>query len=143
VEERGAALTFVVDASATIAWVNIDERTPAIEAMFDLVVEQGAIAPALWALEVANGLTIAMRRKRMTAEDRAAALADLARVNIGLDDETNTHAWGATLALADLYGLTLYDAAYLELAQRRRLPLVTLDGELARVAKSAGVEVRP
>jgi predicted nucleic acid-binding protein len=60
-------------------------------------------------------------------------------VDIAIDDETDVHAWGETLRVADLFQLTAYDAAYLELAKRRKLPLATLDGEMRAAAKSLGL----
>jgi predicted nucleic acid-binding protein len=89
---------------------------------------------ALWHLEVLNGLQMAVRRARITAAYRDASLADLRALVIAIDPGTNQHAWSATLRLCERFGLTAYDAAYLELAQRQRLPLATLDGELIRAA---------
>jgi predicted nucleic acid-binding protein len=85
------------------------------------------VVPALWRLEIANSLTMAVRRGRIDSEFRHAALGDLAMLEITTDPHTDSSAWGETLQLADQCGLTLYDAAYLELAIRRRLPLATLD----------------
>jgi predicted nucleic acid-binding protein len=136
-------VTLVLDASAALAWVLDDERTTTIAPLFHAIVRTGAWVPVHWPLEVANAMTLAVRRGRMTQAGRARALAGFLELDIEIDDETTHHAWGATLALADLYGLTLYDAAYLELAQRRRLPLITFDAALARAAKAAGVEVGP
>ncbi len=134
-------MSVVLDSSATLAWVHGDERTSAIESVFDRVAEHGAVVPRPWHLEVANSLTVAERRERISPAERADALADLAQLDIVVDDETEQHAWKATMRLADLHGLSLYDAAYLELAQRKRLPLVTLDEALIRAAQAAGVEV--
>ncbi len=136
-------MSVVLDSSVTLAWVHGDGRTPAIIGVFDRVADFGAIVPNLWHLEVANCLTVAVRRKRMTLGERADALTDLANLDIAIDDETRQHAWTATITLADLHGLTIYDAAYLELAQRRRLPLATLDKALIRAAQASGVEVLP
>jgi predicted nucleic acid-binding protein len=136
-------VSLVLDCSAVLAWVHGDERTPEIEAVFARVVEEGAVVPDLWHLEVANALTVAMRRKRVSQEFRDSVLEDLAELGISADADTAANAWGATVRLADLYGLTVYDAAYLELAQRLRLPLATLDGDLAKAARAAGVEVLP
>ena len=86
--------------------------------------------PRLWHLEVANSLTVAVRRNRISAFERSEALADLAHLDILVDDETERHPWNATTQLADLHVLCVYDASYLELAQRKRLPLVTLDKAL-------------
>lgn len=134
-------MSVVLDSSATLAWIHGDERTAAIEAVFDRVAERGAVVPSLWHLEVANSLTVAVRRERILPAERTDALADLAQLGIAVDDETEQHAWKATMQLADLHGLSVYDAAYLELAQRKRLPLVTLDKALIRAAQAAGVEV--
>lgn len=133
-------MSLVLDSSAVLAWVHGDERTPEIEAVFDRVIK-GAIVPHLWHLEVANSLTVAVRRKRIAQAFRDDVLKDLAELNISVDSDTAANAWGATVRLADLYGLTVYDAAYLELAQRRRLPLATLDRDLAKAARAAGIEI--
>ena len=131
-------MNLVLDSSATLAWIYSDETTDAIRAIFDQVADAGAVVPALWRLEVANSLTVAVRRKRIDAEFRRAALADLALLDITTDQHTDSHAWAETLHLADRHRLTLYDAAYLELAQRRKLPLATLDQELRAAAHAVG-----
>ena len=136
-------MTLVLDSSATLAWIHGDERIEPIEALFDRVVESSAVVPGLWRLEVANSLNVAIRRKRISRSFRDEALDDLVQLDIVIDAETDLHAWQATIRLADLYGLTAYDAAYLELAQRRRLPLATLDRALADAARAAGIEVLP
>jgi predicted nucleic acid-binding protein len=129
----------VLDSSATLAWIYSDDTTNSIRRLFDAVGEEGAVVPTLWRLEIANSLTVAVRRGRIEASFRRAALTDLALLDIATDDRTDVHAWGETLRLADIFRLTLYDAAYLELAQRRNLPLATLDGELRAAAKSLGL----
>lgn len=136
-------MSVVLDCSATLAFLLDDERTSAAAALLDNVVRDGAVVPSLWHLEVANSLSVAVRRKRIPAAARAQFLDYLGDLDILTDDETHAHAWSATLKLADIYGLTLYDAAYLELAQRRRLPLATLDTALADAARAAGVTVYP
>jgi predicted nucleic acid-binding protein len=132
-------VSLVLDSSATLAWIYSDETTNAIRRLFDAVGDEGAVVPALWRLEIANSLTAAVRRGRIEANFRRAALTDLALLDVAIDDQTDVHAWGETLRLADLFQLTVYDAAYLELAQRRSLPLATLDGELIAAAKSLGL----
>lgn len=134
-------MSVVLDSSATIAWLMANERDEAIESLFDQVAENGAIAPSLWRLEVANVLTMSVRRNRLSSQGRYSAIEDLKALAIAVDAETADHAFGASLRLADIYGLTVYDAAYLELAERRRLPLATLDKELARAALNSGVEL--
>ena len=82
-----------------------------------------------------------VRKGRSDAAFRDAALADLALLPITVDQETDRQAWGVTTALAARQRLTLYDAAYLELARRRCLPLATLDNELRAAATAEGVAV--
>ncbi len=132
-------MSLVVDASLTLAWYFDDETTPATDAILDRVSEVGAVVPVLWRLEVANALQSAFRRKRISADYRDASLAELARLPITVDADTDTYAWTTTLRLAERFGLTIYDATYLDLAQRRSLPLATLDKELRRAAMEAEV----
>jgi predicted nucleic acid-binding protein len=129
-------VSLVLDSSATLAWIYSDETTNPIRRLFDAVGDEGAVVPALWRLEIANSLTVAVRRGRIEANFRRAALTDLALLDITIDDQTDFHAWGETLRVADFFQLTVYDAAYLELAQRRNLPLATLDGDMRAAAKS-------
>jgi predicted nucleic acid-binding protein len=107
--------------------------------VLDRVVDQGAIVPALWKLEVANGFGVAIRRKRIDTTYRDSAISHLSAMPIAVDQETDTFAWTATLHLADRYQLTPYDAAYLELAQRRKIPLATLDKALHAAAQATGI----
>lgn len=134
-------MSLVLDSSATLAWIYSDETTDLIRRLFDAVVDEGAIVPALWRLEVANSLTVAVRRGRIDADFRRASLADLALLDITIDQSTDFHAWGETLNLADRFRLTLYDAAYLELAVRRGLSLATLDDELRTAATALGLRL--
>lgn len=134
-------MSLVLDSSATLAWICGDETTDAIRTVFDQVAEGWAAVPVLWRLEVANSLTMGIRRGRIDTDFRRAALADLALLDIRADQNTDAQAWGETLLLADRFRLTLYDSAYLELAQRRALPLATLDAALARAAGSLGIAV--
>ncbi|MGA3257896.1 MAG: type II toxin-antitoxin system VapC family toxin [Bryobacteraceae bacterium] len=129
-------MSLVLDSSVTLAWVYSTETTEAISDVLARVIESGAWVPALWRLEIANVLEMGVRKGRTDAAFRDAALADLALLPITVDPETDRHAWGATAKLAARHRLTLYDAAYLELARRRSLPLATLDTEL-RVAAAA------
>jgi len=127
-------MSLVLDSSMTLAWVYSDETTQAVNQVFDLLSTTGGWVPAIWRLEVANVLEMGTRRKRHGRDFRDATLADLAQLPIQVDGETNQQAWGATLHLATRHQLTLYDAAYLELALRRNLPLATLDQDLRRAA---------
>jgi predicted nucleic acid-binding protein len=129
----------ILDSSATLAWIYGDETTEAIRQVFSAIADDGAVVPALWRLEVANSLTIAIRKRRIDPDFRREALADLALLDITTDRQTDSRAWTDTLDLADHFRLTVYDAAYLELARRRALPLATLDQELRAAATATGV----
>jgi predicted nucleic acid-binding protein len=131
----------ILDSSATLAWIYGDEITEAIRRIFGAIADDGALVPALWRLEVANSLTMAVRRGRIDPDFRRAALADLALFDITIDQQTDFYAWTDTLSLADRFQLTVYDAAFLELPQRRLLPLATLDQEMRNAAMAIGMEV--
>lgn len=132
-------MSLVLDSSATLAWIYAEETTDAVRGIFEMVAENGAFVPALWRLEVANSLSVAVRRGRIDLAFRDAALADLALLDVSTDAHTDAQAWTTTLHLADRFRLTLHDAAYLELAHRRSLPLATLDGELGAAGRALGV----
>ena len=132
-------MNLVLDSSVTLAWLYSDELTQPTQQVLDRVTTSGAWVSSLWRLEVANSLQTGVRRGRISADFRDAALTDLALLNIVPDPDTDIFAWSTTLRLADRCGLTLYDAAYLELAQRLDLPLATLDQELRAAADSLGV----
>ena len=124
----------VLDCSAALSWFMPDEGSPDAAELRERVTSEGAVVPVLWPIEVGNVFLFAMRRRRINASQRAAALEALGQLPIELDSGTLNEIWAATLALADELRLTLYDACYLELARRRALPLATLDKEL----RSAG-----
>lgn len=134
-------MSFVLDSSLTIAWFVPDERSTPTQILLERAGEEGALVPDFWRLEIGNALLLATRRKRLTIPQRAEALRNLASLPIEVDSETSLYAWHATLELADRFRLTLYDACYLELAQRRALPLATLDRDLRAAGKALGIEV--
>src|SRR4029077_4641188 len=134
-------MSLVLDSSATLGWIYPDEDTDAATTIFSLVVASGAWVPSLWPIEVANSLQVGIRRGRIDQTFRDSALADLARLQISVDSETGKFAWMGTLRFADRFGLTVYDAAYLELAHRRSLPLASLDNALCSAARALGVPV--
>jgi predicted nucleic acid-binding protein len=136
-------LSLVLDNSVALAWCFEDEQTPPIMALLDRVAESGAVAPLLWPLEAQNGLLSAERRRRLDAARRAEMARLLRALPIALDHETAAQAWTDTAALAARHGLSVYDAAYLELALRRGLPLATTDGALRAAATAAGVALLP
>ena len=133
-------MSLVLDSSITLAWAYSNETTQPVTQIFDLLIQSGAWVPGLWRLEVANVLEMSVRRKRHDRNFRDATLADLAQLPIQVDLQTDQQAWSATLRLAERHQLTVYDAAYLELALRRNLPLATLDDDLRRAAKAEKVQ---
>ena len=132
-------MSIVIDASITLPWYFEDEVSREAEVAFDRVAIDGAVVPIHWKLEVANAFQTALRRGRLDAGYRDVSLNDLGLLPIEIDLESNVCAWSETLAIANRFGLTAYDAAYLELAMRRRLPLATLDRRLGGAARDAGV----
>ena len=132
-------MSLVVDASATLAWVYPIETTPLIEAVFDKVIVEDAWVPSFWRIEVANSLAWGVRHGRMSLSKSNGAFADLSCLPIFEDRETELHAWENTLFLADRRQLTVYDAAYLELAMRLLLPLATLDEDLRKAAQHEAI----
>ena len=134
-------MSLVLDCSVTLAWVYSDETTQAVRELFETVSQSGAWVPGLWRLEVANVLEMNIRRRRHGADFRNLTLADLAQLPRQVDSDTDRQAWSATLAMAERHKLTLYDAAYLELALRRSLALATLDEDLRRAGASEKIRL--
>lgn len=134
-------MSLVLDSSITLSWYFEDERTEASHAVLRQVVEEGAVVPVLWRFEVANGLQMAVRRKRIDAAYRDRALANLAALEVAADPESEVYAWSASVELAERHALTVYDAVYLELAQRRRLTLATLDAALMKAGHAELVPI--
>jgi hypothetical protein len=81
-----------------------DEVTPAVRQLFERVADEGALVPGPWRLEIANSLTVAVRRRRIDPEFRNAALRDLALLDIAADPQTDVHAWTSTLQAVDHMG---------------------------------------
>src|ERR1700716_3722986 len=102
---RRSPVILILDSSATLACIYGDEITEAIRRVFDAIADDGALVPALWRLEVANSLTMAVRRRRINPVFRRAALADLALLDITTDQQTDSYAWTDTLNLADRFQL--------------------------------------
>jgi len=132
-------MSCVLDASTSVAWLHPWEATPALAQFFRDIAINGAWVPALWHLEIANVLRTNLLRKRYSEATRDHYLLLMRQVPVVVDAFTDQRAWTGTLALSDLHKLTLYDAAYLELAIRRNLPLATLDGDLRTAANREGV----
>lgn len=128
----------VVDCSTTAAWILADEQSRDADIALEVVRERGALVPALWWLEIRNVLLRAERRGRIVPDDTDAALSKLRSLRIQLDHAPRDD---ELIRLARTCGLTVYDAAYLDLAVRDQRRLATLDRRLARAAKAVGIEV--
>jgi predicted nucleic acid-binding protein len=134
--------SLVIDGSTTLAFFLKDEhRTLAVKALKAMESGTPTYVPAHWWLETANGLIMAERRKRASQADITDALGLVQALPVITDDQTAQRCGGDTFGLARQYALTIYDAAYLELAMRRRSILATSDQALARAAATAGVTV--
>jgi predicted nucleic acid-binding protein len=133
--------TMIIDCSMTMAWCFADERTPVSDRIQDRLITEAALVPAHWFLEVTNVLAMAEKRQRITAADSALFVDLLTEFEIEIDEEFSGRAFDYLLPLCRSQRLTSYDAAYLDLALRRQLPLASLDTELCRAAKSLGLQI--
>jgi predicted nucleic acid-binding protein len=135
-------MALVIDGSTTLGFLLADEQSGAALRALDAL-EKGipTIVPAHWCVEVANGLIMAERRKRASQADITEALNLIAALPVLTDEETARRAVSDTAALARQYGLTIYDAAYLELAMRRGASLASSDDRLVKAAEAAGVPI--
>lgn len=134
-------MSFILDCSVVLTWIFPDEGRHRMTALLERLESEGAVVPEVWPLEVANALLVAQRRRRLTEKDVERALQDLDALPIQVDQQTHQQALKATLSLANKYKLSSYDAAYLELARRTRLPLATLDTKLRSACRAAGIEL--
>jgi predicted nucleic acid-binding protein len=130
---------FVLDGSVALAWYFADEADAYADEVGRQLPSVAAIVPTIWPLEVANAVLIGERRKRSTPAQAATWISHLLTLPITVDDETSAHALGSVLNLGRMHGLSAYDAAYVELAMRRGLPLASLDARLKAAAVAVGV----
>jgi len=138
VTPRRTATPLVLDASIAGCWAFHDEDHPSADLALARLRTAEAVVPALWWFEVRNILVVNERRQRITEAETAVFLRDLARLPIAVDREPES---SEVLRLARTHRLSVYDAAYLELAQRSRADLATLDADLKRAAQAEGVTV--
>jgi uncharacterized protein (TIGR03382 family) len=133
---------FIADASVAIGWVHPAQATKETDAMLEAIADGATLeVPALWPLEVANALAVLVRRRKLTDDERRAGLGWLSGLRMRIDDEAAALAFSTLSELADLYRLSVYDATYLELAQRRGLKFGCKDGPLRQAAKRLGVQL--
>lgn len=132
---------FVLDASSALACILPDEQDPASEELLERWGRAGVHVPGLWHTEVLNTLLIAERRGRISRHDRLITLQDFKRLPTTVDGRVGAYAWDDVLPYAERFRLTVYDAAYLELAMRLSLPLATRDNQLADAGRRAGLTI--
>ena len=131
---------FVPDASLPLTWCFEDEAMAKTDALLRRLKEgDEASVPAHWPIEVTNGLLMAVRRRRISAEKANRFIEDLGSLPIKVEEESPLRRATGVFLLAEQYRLTAYDAAYLDLAIRAGLPLASLDDELRGAALAAGV----
>ena len=131
-------MPFVVDASVAASWLLPDERHVVAEAAYKRIAHEQAVAPALWWFELRNMLIVNERRGRLDSVKTARALRLLRALPVAIDTGVEED---TLMQLARRHRLTVYDAAYLELALRERLALATLDAALAAAARAEAVSL--
>lgn len=134
-------MSLVIDASLTLSWYFDDESTEIGDTVMEQVARDGAVVPILWRYEVANAFLKAIRRKRVDAAYRDASLAELRLLPIIVDTSGEEVTWTTTLGISDRFGLSIYDAAYVELAHRRAMALATGDRAMSRAAQALSISV--
>lgn len=130
---------FVVDNSVVMSWCFEDEGNSYAEAVLDSLETGEAFVPAIWPLEVGNVLLVAERKKRLSEASVVRFLALLGGLPITVEQETPERMLKEIVSLARKYGLSTYDASYLDLAMRLGLPISTRDASLIKGAKRCRV----
>ena len=136
-------MSFVLDNSVTMRWFFGDGKPQELAyagKVLDAMKKANALVPVTWGLEVANVIARAEAKGWVTEARSGAFIEMLEGVDIEVDTATFQHAMSDTLQLARRYKLSAYDASYLELALRQGIPLATLDEDLQKAAKKAGVK---
>ncbi|HEX4784703.1 MAG TPA: type II toxin-antitoxin system VapC family toxin [Candidatus Sulfotelmatobacter sp.] len=133
---------FVLDASVVLTWCFPDENS-AVAQKIALRFEQGdsAIAPSFWPHEVLNALLVGEKRKRISDSLIRTFLADLVKLPVGIMHTPPNAVFGRIQSLSRQHRLTAYDAAYLDLAHESGFSLATLDQELVRASREAGIRL--
>jgi predicted nucleic acid-binding protein len=133
--------TFVLDASMALSWCFEEEAGEISKELFDRMERETALIPAWWFLEITNVLAIAQRKGRLDSFQVSSFIETVDLLSLEVDNEAPNRAFKHLLPLCEHHGLSSYDAAYLDLAIRRQLPLATLDAPLAKAARKSGVPI--
>lgn len=135
---------FVLDNSVTMRWLlQSSKRSDQLyaERVLKSLLKAQAAVPHLWYMEIANVLLGAEKHQALATSEAESFLSQLEQLPIEVDPLTAQQTTGRILALSRAYKLNSYDAAYLELAARKRLPLATLDRSLRKAARKSGIEL--
>jgi predicted nucleic acid-binding protein len=132
-------MPFVLDASVAVAWCFEDERDALGDAVLESLRDDSALVPAIWPFEVANALVVAERRGRLTRSDLTRFTQLLSSLPIDIDRRTAEGIFDSVLHTAQAQNLSVYDAAYVDLAMRSGLPIATLDERLRVASEALGV----
>lgn len=132
---------FVLDCSITMAWCFEDESNEYTDVILENLTNKTALVPTIWPLEMANVLLLSKKKKRITEVQAASFIDALSSLPIVVDQSTSSRAMHSIFVLAGKLGLTIYDAAYLELALRERIPLLTLNNALIKAAKILNIPI--
>jgi predicted nucleic acid-binding protein len=131
---------FVLDASSTLPWCFRDEASVYTDRLLQLAYDGERIfVPPHWPAEILNGLLRAVRRKRLSEVEAKMFLTSLLAYDIVVDQNSLDEQWSELMHVAETYALSAYDAAYLSLALRMRVPLATQDERLQLAAKIEGL----
>ena len=131
----------VVDASVALAWAFADEASEYAEEVLIALNGRAILVPALWAIEITNALLVAQRRKRVAQPEVRRFVELLRELTVVVDSQAVADTVSNILPLGREYQLSAYDAAYLDVAMRHSIPLATLDGNLRKAGRKAGVEI--
>jgi predicted nucleic acid-binding protein len=134
---------FVLDNTVTMAWCFAEEATDFTETLLSRLsnLTDSAVVPVLWLYEVVNVAELAVRKGRITEEKAHSFLESLADLPIEIENPTRAQMFVAVRELASKHMLTAYDASYLELAIRHKVPMAALDNALMKAAKAAGIDL--
>jgi predicted nucleic acid-binding protein len=132
---------FILDTSVAMAWCFEDEANPYADAVLDSLIDNAALAPSIWPLEVGNVLLVAERRKRISQSDSMRFLELLNSLPIKVEILSEQRMFEAILNLARKQKISSYDASYLDLALQTGLKLATLDQPLRKAADRCEVAI--
>ena len=134
-------MSFVLDCSMTMAWIFADESNEHTQSIQESLLDQDAVVPALWSIEVSNVILVATRRKRIKKAEWPELFERLKDLPIIQDTQSFSQVSNKCISLAHQHSLSVYDAVYLELAHRLKIPLASLDKKLKKAAQAIKIQV--